>query len=258
MLNSVKLAVLASALVAGAAGAVVTVTVEAPGVENTTQIITGGVANFDSVPVGTTAAYSTGFGLSGITGTFNTVLVRNADVYGGAGGTGRYAAVLTGASTTVTFTGAPVTYVGFYGSAIDSGSTVQLFNGSTLVYSGSMPLVPVAAGNFGNPDAPFTRPERCAGLCLLQPQLVDAVHLDRVFRGGRRGIRVRQPDRGHHRERRRRSRARELGADDRRFPDGGLLDAPPDQRAPRLRSSAAIDRGRPRKWPPPFIAGATG
>ena len=78
-----------------------------------------------------------------------------ADVYGGAGGTGKYAAVTTGASSTLTFSGAPVTYFGFYASAIDGGSSIQVFNGTTLVYTKSMPFVPVAAGNFGNPDAPF-------------------------------------------------------------------------------------------------------
>lgn len=139
---------------AGAANAVVTVTVEAPGVENTTQLLTApAVATFDASPLGVNAGLTLAAG--GTTATLNTLSVIAASVYGGAGGAGHYGAVTTGHSMIISFTGAPETYFGFYASAIDSGSSVTVYNGATVLYAHAMPLVPIAAASFGNPNAPF-------------------------------------------------------------------------------------------------------
>ncbi len=140
---------------ATAANAVVTISVEAPGVEQSTQTLMAPVmATFNALTPGIQSAISLTAG--GTVATIDTVNVLGADRYGGAGGTGRYAAVLSGKTTTITFSGSPASYFGFYASAIDAGSTVTVFSGSTQVYTHSLPLVPIVAGNFGNPDAPFT------------------------------------------------------------------------------------------------------
>ena len=140
---------------ATAANAVVTITVEAPGVEHSTQtLITPAMATFDALTPGVQSGIT--LSAAGTVATIDTVNVLSADRYGGAGGTGRYAAVLSGKTTTITFTGAPANYFGFYASAIDAGSTVTVFSGLTQVYTHALPLVPIATGHFGNPDAPFT------------------------------------------------------------------------------------------------------
>jgi len=154
MLQLLKSAVVATALVAGAAQAVVSVTIEAPTIESTTSTGVLGVESFNGATAGLQSLVTT-FGGSTVTGSFSGINILTADQFGGAGGTGNYAAVLSGNSSTLTFTGAPVSFVGFFASSIDSGSSIQVFSGSSLVYSKAMPLVPVTAGHFGNPDAPF-------------------------------------------------------------------------------------------------------
>jgi hypothetical protein len=154
MSKTLIIASVAAMLIASAANAVVTITVEAPGRETTSQSVANpAIATFDTTPLG----LNTGLTLTagGTTATIDTLNVQSADVYGGAGGTGHYGAVQTGNTTTITFSGGTADYFGFYASAIDSQSSFIVFNGATVLYTNSLSLIPVAAGNFGNPDAPF-------------------------------------------------------------------------------------------------------
>ena len=157
MIKTLAASLMTMAVATTAANAVtlVTVTAEAPGVENTTQaLVAPAIATFNAAPLGVNTGLTQTSG-GGTTATIDTVNIQSADAYGGAGGAGHYAAVLSGHTTTITFTGTPTQYVGFWASAIDSGSSVTVYNGATVLYTHNLPLVPVTAINFGNPDAPF-------------------------------------------------------------------------------------------------------
>ena len=154
---------LAGALLTGAAHAGnVTVGVEAAGVQTTQKALKGKqVATFDAMSgwVGSGNIF-TGGAVSG-TITNGGFLVGDANVYGGAGGTGKFGTVYN--TTTIQLSSA-VDYAGLWASAIDgdfntsAGNTVALYNGDTLV--GSFALKPLladaASGYWGNPNAPWT------------------------------------------------------------------------------------------------------
>jgi hypothetical protein len=152
-----------AALIATAAPATVTVSYEAAGVQDTTAAISGKqIATFDQM----SGYQGSGTSLfSGpITGTITNggFVLSDANVYGGAGGTGKYASVY---DTTSIKLSQAVTYAGLWASAIDGdfsttlGNTVSLFSGDTLL--GSFALKPLLAGassayngnpNFGGQD----------------------------------------------------------------------------------------------------------
>ena len=141
---------------ATAAHAVVTITTEAPGVENTTLPISSAVETFDAAPLGLTTNFVTTFGDSGTTATIDTVRINDANQYGAAGGTGHYAGINSGSSTTISLTGAPVDVFGLWVSALDRGNSIAIYNGATLLFSASLYTLPLGPGNYsGNPDAPF-------------------------------------------------------------------------------------------------------
>ena len=155
MKKSFVIASAAALLAAGAANAVVTITAEAPGRETTSQLlVNSAIATFDSTPLGINTGLTLTAGST--TATIDALNVQSADVYGGAGGTGRYGAIRQGEAATITFVGGTANYIGFYASAIDSQGSVTVFNGATVLYTHALPLIPFAAGNFGNPDAPFS------------------------------------------------------------------------------------------------------
>lgn len=157
MFQSIKYAVLATAILGSAANAVVTVTVEAAGVQSNTQGQTG-IVNFDAATTGVNTGLGVVFGTTGITGTIDTVSVLANDIYGGAGGSGKYASVLTNGTTTITLAGTPASYLGFYASAIDGGGTVNIYNGTTLLYTKTLPLVALDASYGGNPSSEGANP----------------------------------------------------------------------------------------------------
>ena len=148
-----------SAMVATAAPATVTVSYEAAGVQGTTASVSGRqVATFDQMSgwVGSGNIFSGPISGTIADGGFN---LYDANAYGGASGTGKYATVY---NTTSIKLSEMVTYAGLWASAIDGdfsnslGNTVSLYAGSTLL--GSYALKPLLAGvsndYYGNPNFP--------------------------------------------------------------------------------------------------------
>lgn len=126
---------------AAQATAAVSVTIEAPGVQNTTATFDySGVENFDGRTLGTGQNFPSNFGGSPISGVYQNATIETADQYGGAGHTGQY--VVAGlqsspSSYTIDFSGSanPVNYFGFWLSALDKGNSVQFYDGATNVFS---------------------------------------------------------------------------------------------------------------------------
>jgi hypothetical protein len=137
-----------------------TVKVEAPGVVNSTAAFDySGIETFDSRPLGI-GSFSTDFGSSPITGSYTGVNILTADQYGGAGNAGQYAVTgLSGVSSysiDFTQTGAKgINYFGYWLSALDSGNTVEFFNGATSLGTfNPADVLSFVGGNsayFGNP-----------------------------------------------------------------------------------------------------------
>ncbi len=160
----------AATLVAGTAGAaradVFYLNYEGAGVQHSTATFsTVGVETFDTRTSG--ARFTTDFGTSGaIAATYSPVRINSADQYGGAGGTGKYAAAFHSTPYTLHFTTDAarlpngVNYFGYWLSALDAGNEVTFFRGGTEV--GRLTPGDVLAqlrGNrsyYGNPNAPFT------------------------------------------------------------------------------------------------------
>ena len=69
------------------ARAVYSITIEEPGIQNSTaRFATVGVESFNSRTAGTNQIFSSNFGGSAFNGTYSRVQVINADQFGGAGG----------------------------------------------------------------------------------------------------------------------------------------------------------------------------
>ncbi len=153
----------ASVALAAPAGASVLITYELPGVQNSTATFDFvGVEDFDSRPLGTGINFTTNFGGSAITGEYRNVQINDADKFGGAGGTGRYAVTFTTAGYEILLsTTRPegVNYFGYWLSALDNGNKLEFFNGASLVYTFSPADVLAAIGSkpdyFCNPNPAF-------------------------------------------------------------------------------------------------------
>lgn len=150
------------------------VSFEAPGVQNANTAAlcanagagtcTIGVENFNTRA--SNASFTTNFGTgSVITGAYSSVQINAADQYGGAGGTGKYAAAFSttpynvGLSTTLA-TG--INYFGFWLSALDSGNQVAFYKANVLAYSFTPSALIAALGTCsganaycGNPNSQF-------------------------------------------------------------------------------------------------------
>ncbi len=135
------------------------VTVEAPGVQNTTATFSvSGVETFDGRPLGT-HTFATDFGTGGVlTGTFTGVPVAPADEFGGAGGTGNYAALESDGLFTLTLD-QNLTYFGLWISALNATNTLSIYNGDMLVESFDpadlIALVQTQPDYYGNPNPQF-------------------------------------------------------------------------------------------------------
>ena len=160
---------LAAALAMGATGAaradVFYLNYEAAGVEHSTATFTTvGVETFDSRASG--AGFTTDFGTGGaISATYSAVRINEADRYGGAGGTGKYAVAFSNTPYSVHFTSNPtllphgVNYFGYWLSALDSGNHVAFYKDGVEVGSLSPGDVLARLGGdrnyFGNPNPRF-------------------------------------------------------------------------------------------------------
>ncbi|WP_367066524.1 PEP-CTERM sorting domain-containing protein [Oryzisolibacter sp. LB2S] len=152
-------------LAAASAHASFLVTYEAPGVANSTSGFTyHGVETFDTRTVGTNQTFTTDFGTSGgtttITGTYQSVQILPADQWGGAGNTGNYAVAfgaspyeLTLAAQDSSSNPVPVTYFGYWLSALDNGNQVEFYRGSSLLFSFDPAQVLALTGNC--PSSPY-------------------------------------------------------------------------------------------------------
>ncbi len=152
-------------LFAGAAQAAnFSVTLEAPGVQNSTaNFASKGVETFDSLAKGGNQTFSTDYGTGGaVTGVYSGVDIRSASKYGGAGGSGNFASTTGGKSYSVSLsTTNPngINYFGFSLSALDAGNSLAFYKGNTLVFSFTpTSMLSMISGNsayFGNPNAAF-------------------------------------------------------------------------------------------------------
>lgn len=158
-------AALAALSAAPAAQAAFLVTYEAPGAVNTTATFDfKGVETFDGRSSG---SFTTNFGTTGqdtvITGTYTGVTINNADQYGGATND-PYAAASAAAGYTLTLSAmsggaaVPVTYFGYWLSALDRGNQLEILRNGSVVYSFSPADVVAAIGGCpsaycGNPVA---------------------------------------------------------------------------------------------------------
>jgi hypothetical protein len=132
------------ALLAGASQAAFLVTYEAPGATHTTSAFDYvGVETFNGRGTGV-QTFSTDFGTTGqstvITGNYSKVQLNTVDVYGGASNS-NYAVAFGNTPYDVTLsasnsTGAvPVTYFGYWLSALDRGNQVKFYRAGTEVFS---------------------------------------------------------------------------------------------------------------------------
>ena len=135
---------------------------EAPGVENSTATFSEvGVETFNNLSAGMQSSFTADFGNTDITGTYsgsNGVQINNADQYGGAGGTGKYAAAFNSDPYTLTLN-KQVNYFGYWLSALDPGNVVTFYNNGVQV--GQVTPDEVSAvtklnsAYYGNPNANF-------------------------------------------------------------------------------------------------------
>jgi len=157
----------AAAVLIGASGGVqrvlaatINVTIEAPGVQNSTAAFTAvGVETFDSFGTGTQPHLTSTFGggIVGLSAAIDGPYIGSANVYAGAGGTGNFAADYSG-PITVTLN-QNVTYFGLWISAMNDGNVITLYNGATEVTTFDTAtmdaLVGGNTGYFGNPNSNF-------------------------------------------------------------------------------------------------------
>jgi hypothetical protein len=113
---------------------------EKPGMQATTATFkTGGVLNFDAIKTGSGQTITTDFGTDGaIKGVYTNLEVRNADQYGGAGGTGRYAVTFDSKGFTLDLSsmiGGGVDYFGYWLSALDRGNKVTFLRAGQELYT---------------------------------------------------------------------------------------------------------------------------
>jgi hypothetical protein len=136
------------------------VTYEAPGVTNSTATFDyKGVETFDSRSVGASQNFTTNFGLTGgpvqITGQYKGIEITPQSVYGGS--TGNYAVTYTPtgyeldlSAKTTAGAALPVTYFGFWLSALDLGNTVTFYSGATQLFTFDPAAVLGLTGNCPN------------------------------------------------------------------------------------------------------------
>lgn len=157
MSNLIAAPALACALLCAGPAAATTIlkTFEAPGVQTTTKSFPVlGVETFSGRGSGV-QSWVTDFGGAGAGyAVFKDMPLRQADLWGGAGGVGPHAA-LYNQTASVTFHQG-VNYVGFWLSALSGGHKVEVFDGTTLVGSWTSSTLFDGLGSdpayFGNPN----------------------------------------------------------------------------------------------------------
>lgn len=157
-MNTFSKHLVAACLVALSAAASATpifsVTYEAAGVTNSTaSFTTKGVESFNTRQTGLNQTFTSTFGMTGagaITGTYTNVDIAGQNLYGGADG--NYALTSTNTASSAAYTlslssATPVTYFGFWLSALDAGNQLKFYKGNDLVFSFSPDAVLSLTGN---------------------------------------------------------------------------------------------------------------
>lgn len=157
-----------AALVSAPAVAAVEFDYELPGKLLTTATFDySGVETFDSRALGSNTSFTTYFGTElapvVITGKYSGVDIRSADQYGAAGGVGNYAEADTGSYLLELSTSddSPLTYFGYWLSALDRGNQLEFLKDGAVVATitpldvlgntGACPAGPYC----GNPSGPY-------------------------------------------------------------------------------------------------------
>lgn len=114
----------------------VTISVEAPGVSNTTKTFSqSGVETFDSRGAGANQSFTSNFGgTSSLSGDYSNVQILNNNSWGGVGNS-KYAVSLGQGSSYTLELNQSADYFGFYLLALSSGNKMEFFNGSNSVLS---------------------------------------------------------------------------------------------------------------------------
>ncbi|MCS6986375.1 MAG: PEPxxWA-CTERM sorting domain-containing protein [Sphingomonadaceae bacterium] len=150
-------------LLAAPASAAVVVTYEAPGVQHSTATFDFmGVETFETRALGPGQTFTTDFGGSQITGTYRNVQVIPADLWGGAGGVGRYPVNFGTQKYELELTTSRpegVNYFGFWLSALDSRNLLEFWNGPNrfFTFTPADVLANVTPAHFCNPNPPLGR-----------------------------------------------------------------------------------------------------
>lgn len=167
ILKNAALSATAVLAMAGTAQASFLVTYEAPGASNTTATFDyQGIENFNSLATGLNQNFTTDFGTSAeptvITGSYTNVQVNPADQYGGAANNGNYAVAfgstpydlrLSAVDTANANTPVPVTYFGYWLSALDLGNQVAFYSGNNVLFTFTPASVLAMSGNC--PGGPY-------------------------------------------------------------------------------------------------------
>ena len=166
ILQNTVFSAVALVAMAGTAQAAFLVTYEAPGLTSTTATFDyHGVENFDALAPGLNQTFTTNFGTGShptvITGTYEKVQINTFDKFGGAGNSGNYAVAFgqtpydlkLSAFDTNANAAVPVTYFGYWLSALDRGNQVEFYRDTTLLFSFDPAAVLALTGNC--PSTPF-------------------------------------------------------------------------------------------------------
>jgi hypothetical protein len=140
----------------GVAGAtpIFSVTYEAAGVTNSTAAFsTKGIETFNNKAAGLNQTFTSTFGMSGvnaITGTYKNVDIAAQNLYGGADGS--YALTSTNSASSATYSlslssAQPITYFGYWLSALDAGNQLSFYKGNDLLFSFTPDAVLSLTGN---------------------------------------------------------------------------------------------------------------
>lgn len=116
---------------------------EGVGIQNTTATFsTGGVETFESRTTDCNVCghnFTTDFGTGGaIQGAYTNVAVINADQYGGAGGSGKYAVTFGSSGYSLNLSSTipgGVNYFGYWLSALDKGNQVSFYSSGKLLFT---------------------------------------------------------------------------------------------------------------------------
>ena len=158
-------------------------TIELPGVQSTT-VAGATTESFDAVPLG--AIGGGGYASAGVDGTYSGGQIINANVFGGAGGGGRYDVIGLGASTTQTLQfNAGKTYFGMWWSAGDARNQIEFFDaGNTLLGSFVIgDIIPfLSPAYFGNPNGGGNPAEAYAYLNFTTTagDLIDHISINQI------------------------------------------------------------------------------